>query len=104
MKQTILTIIKENFPVIFAKFEAKPFMILTLVFISTSVFFCNLWYKGVEAGVKNQVKSSVTIDSLKNEINNRDMIIYEYKKYDDVNAAIDSTLKTLIINNLIKKN
>lgn len=104
MKQTILTIIKENVPLLLDKFDAKPFMVLTIIFIVTTGIFGKLWYNQLIDNSDQVIKHSVVVDSLKNEIKIKDMIIHDKSKHDDVNAVIDSTLKTLIINNLIKKN
>lgn len=104
MIQTIITIIKENFPTLLASFEKNPFVLLTLVFLGTTGWFGVDNYKITKKMIATEVVYDKRLDSLRTDNNRLKIENEKLKSYDFYNQVIDSTLKTLFINNLIKKN
>lgn len=102
MIQTIITIIKENFPTLLNRFEKKPFVILSLIFLSSTGYFGYQDYNTTKEKIATELVYDKRIDSLRAENYKLQIEIERLKKYDIYNQVIDSTLKTMFINNLIK--
>lgn len=104
MIQTIITIIKENFPTLLSSFEKNPFVLLTLIFIGSTGYFARSDYITTKEKIATELVYDKRVDSLQAENNKLKIELTDSKKYEYYNQVIDSTLKTMFINNLIKKN
>lgn len=108
MIQTLKDIIKDNFPALLAVWEKRPFVILSLGLLILSGVLGKQWWDVNEEKNDLAVLHHEQLDSLRLENHNLNIqlnnCIKDYSKYKDYNVIIDSTLKTLFINNLLKKN
>lgn len=102
MIQFLRDIIKDNFPLLLSVFERRPFVILSGLFLATSIVLGILWWNVNDEKNKNTIQYIQDLDSVKRELHQVQLELNECKKNDNFNGVIDSTIKTLLIEKLLK--
>lgn len=102
MTQTLITLIKENFIVLLEKWEKRPFVIISLILLGVSIYLGKQWWEVTKTKNNLEITHMKDMDSVRTENTKLQMQLKDCEKYEDYNIIIDSTLKTLFQNNLLK--